>query len=67
MVNAETFQKRSLVARKQLSASYDMDGLQIQFPEETAEGLRINLIQKYHWKVEQGNLTEKIQVIEELL
>jgi hypothetical protein len=63
MVNAETLQKRRLVARKRLSASFGMSGLQIQLPEETAEGLQINLIQKYHQKFEQGNYTKFTQLI----
>jgi hypothetical protein len=63
MVNAETLQKRRLVARKQ--ASFGMGHLQIQHPEETAKGLRINLIQKYHQNMEQGNPKKFTQAIEE--
>jgi hypothetical protein len=35
-----------------------MGGLHIQHPEEKAEDLRINLIQKHHRKMEQGNHTK---------
>ncbi len=45
--NGTTVQKRRLVATKRLSASFDKGGLQIPHPSETAEGLRLNLIQKY--------------------
>ncbi len=38
------------MAAKWLSASFDKGGLQIQLPEETAEGLRLNLLQKYFRK-----------------
>jgi hypothetical protein len=38
-------------------------GLQIQHPGETAEGLRINLIQKYLQKLELGNHTKFTQMI----
>jgi hypothetical protein len=49
--------KEDYIARKQLSASIDKGGLQIQQPEEIAYGVHINLIQKYNRKIEQGNLT----------
>jgi hypothetical protein len=66
MVNFETFEKRRLVARNQLSASFGMGSLQIH-PENTAEGLQINLIQKYHQKFEQDNLTTFTQLLGGLL
>jgi hypothetical protein len=48
-VDSETVQKRSLVASKRLLATFHKGGLQIQKLTETAEGLRINLIQKSPW------------------
>jgi hypothetical protein len=45
--NDTMIQKRRLVAAKRLTASFDKGGLQISLPEETTEGLRLNLIQKY--------------------
>jgi hypothetical protein len=47
-VNQETVQKRRLVSRKRLSASFDKGGLEIQHPSEVAAGLRINLVQKLY-------------------
>ncbi len=47
-VNQETVQKRRLVSRKRLSASFDKGGLEIQHPNEVAAGLRINLVQKLY-------------------
>jgi hypothetical protein len=50
------------VARKWLSGSFGIGGVQIQHPEETSEGLRIKLIQKDHWKFKQGNFTKFTQL-----
>ncbi len=50
-------QKRRLVAAKRLSASFDKGGLQIQLPEETAEGLQLNLLQKYFRKINNNQMT----------
>jgi hypothetical protein len=46
-VMAETIKKSHLVTSKPLSASLGKGRLQIQHPNEVAEGLRLNLIQKY--------------------
>jgi hypothetical protein len=43
-----------------------MGGLQIQHPEETVQGLRINLILKYFHKSEQGNITTFISILENM-
>jgi hypothetical protein len=64
---AVTTQKRRLVAAKQLSASFDKGGLQIQHPKETAAGLRLNLIQKRCKKVAAGQETMFIRIVEEML
>ncbi len=56
----ENIWKRRLLARKWLSASFGKGRLQIQHLEETTDGLHINLIQKYHQKMEQGILTYKV-------
>jgi hypothetical protein len=53
--------------KKMTISSFGMGGLKIQHPEETVEGQRLNLIQKYHRKLEQDNQTKFPQVIEELL
>jgi hypothetical protein len=66
-VSAETVQKRRLVARKRLAPSFGNGSLQIQHTEETEEGLRIKLIQKHHWKLEQVNNTKFTQIIKRLL
>jgi hypothetical protein len=55
--NDTTVQKRRLVAAKRPSASFDKGGLQIQLPEETAEGLRLNLLQKYFRKISSNQKT----------
>ncbi len=44
--NDATVQKRQLVEAKRLSARFDKGGLQIPHPDETAEGLQLNLMQK---------------------
>jgi hypothetical protein len=54
-VNQETIQKRRLVSRKRLSASLDKGGLEIQHPNKTAAGLKIDLIQKKEGPTEQQN------------
>jgi hypothetical protein len=65
--DAVTTQKRRLVAAKQLSASFDKGGLQIQHPKETAAGLRLNLIQKCYKRVTTGHDTMFTRIIEEML
>jgi hypothetical protein len=55
--NDTTIQKRWLVAAKRLSASFDKGGLQIQHPEETAEGLRLNFLPKYFRKISTNQMT----------
>jgi hypothetical protein len=65
--SSETLQKRHLVAKKRLSASFGMGGLQIPHLEETAEELRINLIQKYLCKMVNGHDTKYTQLIGEIL
>jgi hypothetical protein len=53
--NQETIQKQRLVATKRIPASFDKGGLQIQHPAETAEGLRLNLIQKCFKRINAEN------------
>lgn len=43
-------QKRILVSKKRISASYEMGGLQIPHPQQTIEGMQINIIQKIYRK-----------------
>jgi hypothetical protein len=62
--NDSTIQKRHLVAAKRLSASFDKGGLQIPYPEETAKGLRLNLIQKYLQKINNDQHTKYTRIIE---
>jgi hypothetical protein len=65
--DAVTTQKRRLVAAKQLSASFNKGGLQIQHPKETAAGLRLNLIQKCYKKITAGHDTMYTRIVEEML
>jgi hypothetical protein len=65
--NDTTIQKRQLVAAKRLSASFDKGGLQIQHPEETAEGLRLNLLQKYFRKINNNQMTIFSRIITQIL
>ncbi len=65
--NQETIQKRRLVAAKRLSASFDKGGLQIQHPMETAEGLRLNLIQKCFKRITEENGSTFTRILEEML
>ncbi len=66
-IDSETIQKRRLVAAIRLSASFDIEELQIQHPSETAEGLRLNLIQKCFKKIAAGNSTMFTRIVEEML
>jgi hypothetical protein len=65
--DSNTIQKRRLVAAKRLPASFDKGGLQIQHPSETAEGLRLNLIQKAFKKITAGNGNVFTRILEEML
>jgi hypothetical protein len=65
--NSNSIQKRRLVATTRLPASFDKGGLQIQHPAETAEGLRLNLLQKILKKTTTGNGTKFTGIIEEML
>jgi hypothetical protein len=65
--NDTTIQKRRLVAAKRLSASFDKGGLQIQHPEETAAGLRLNLLQKYFRKISTNQMTTFSRIIVQIL
>jgi hypothetical protein len=65
--NDTTIQKRRLVAAECLSASFDKGGLQIPHPEETAEGLRLNLLQKYFRKISSNQPTMFSHIIMQIL
>jgi hypothetical protein len=65
--NNVTVQKRRLVVAKRLSASFDKGGLQILHPSETAEGLRLNLIQKYFRKINNNQQSTYSLIIEQIL
>jgi hypothetical protein len=65
--SSNSIQKRRLVATKRLPASFDKGGLQIQHPAETAEGLRLNLLQKILKKITTSNGTMFTGIIEEML
>jgi hypothetical protein len=65
--NDTRIQKRRLVAAKRLSASFDKGGLQIQHPVETAEGLRLNLLQKYSRKITNDQPTIFSRIITQIL
>jgi hypothetical protein len=65
--NSNSIQKRRLVAAKRLPASFDKGGLQLQHPAETAEGLRLNLLQKILKKIMTGNGTMFTGIMEEML
>jgi hypothetical protein len=51
------------MAAKRLSASFDKGGLQIPHPEETAEGLWLNLIQKYLCKINNDQHSKYSRII----
>jgi hypothetical protein len=65
--NGTTIQKRRLVAAKRLSASFGKGGLQIPHPNETAEGLRLNMIQKYYRKISNNQPSIFTNIIERIL
>ncbi len=65
--NDTTIQKRRLVAAKHLSASFGKLGLQIPHPNETAEDLRLNMIQKYYRKVRNNQPSVFTCIIEQIL
>jgi hypothetical protein len=65
--DAEPIHKRRLVERRTLSASFRKGSLHIQHPEETADVLRINLIHKYHPKIQRCNLTKFVLLLEGIL
>jgi hypothetical protein len=65
--NEAAIQKRHLVAAKRLSASFDKVGLQIPHPEDIADGLRLNLIQKYFRKLVNNQPTTYFHIIEQIL
>ncbi len=65
--DSNLIQKRRLVAVRRLPASFDKGGLQIQHPAETAEGLRLNLLQKTFKKIMTGNGTMFTGIMEEML
>jgi hypothetical protein len=49
--DGETIQKRRLVAKDRIPASFNRGGLQVPHPADTAEGLHLNLLQKIQNKV----------------
>jgi hypothetical protein len=51
-VDGPTKQKRSLVAKKRISAGLEMGGLNIQHPDEINQGFQLNLLQKSTSKAE---------------
>jgi hypothetical protein len=65
--DSDTIKKIRLVAAKRLPASFNKGGLQIQHPSETAEGLRLNLIQKSFKKIAGGTGTMFTRILEEML
>jgi hypothetical protein len=65
--NDTTIQKRHLVAEKRLSANFDKGGLQIPHPEEMAQGLHLNLIQKYLREMNNDQHTKYTCIIEQVL
>jgi hypothetical protein len=44
--DGEKIQKRRLVAKDRIPASFNREGLQVPHPTDTAEGLHLNLLQK---------------------
>jgi hypothetical protein len=65
--NDATVQKRQLVEAKRLSARFDKGGLQIPHPDETAEGLQLNLMQKYFRKINNNQPTTYSRIIKQIL
>ncbi len=55
------------MATKRIPASFDKGGLQIQHPAETAEGLRLNLIQKCFKKINAENSSKFTDIVQEML
>ena len=49
--DGETIQKRRLVAKDRIPASFNRGGLQVPHPDDTAEGLHLNLLQKIQNKI----------------
>jgi hypothetical protein len=59
----QNFSKKEISGKKAPVGQLWRGGLKIQHPGETAEGLRINLIQKYLRKLELGSHTKFAQMI----
>ncbi len=55
------------MAAKRLSASYDKRGLQIPHSDETAEGLWLNLVQKYLCKINNDQHSKYSRINEQVL
>jgi hypothetical protein len=53
--DGEKLQKRRLVAKDRISASFDKGGLQVPHPSDTADGLHLNLLQKIYNKIRLPN------------
>ncbi len=49
--DGQTIQKRRLVAKDRIPASFNRGGLQVPHPDDTAEGLHLNLLQKIQNKI----------------
>jgi len=49
--DGEKIQKRRLVAKDRISASFNKGGLQVPHPSDTAEGLQLNLLQKIYNRI----------------
>jgi hypothetical protein len=44
-------QKRRLIAKNRISASFEKGGLQVPHPADTADGLHLNLLQRIYNKI----------------
>jgi hypothetical protein len=49
--DGETIEKRRLIAKDRIPASFNRGGLQVPHPADTAKGLRLNLLQKIQNKI----------------
>jgi hypothetical protein len=50
--DGEKIQKRRLVAKDRISASFNKGGLQVPHPSDTAEGLHLNMLQKIYNRIQ---------------
>jgi hypothetical protein len=68
--DGETVQKRRLVAKDRIPASFNRGELQVPHPDDTAEELQLNLLQKIQNKIRLPHrypLSHLLAILEETL